>query len=213
MRIIRAILCLAMCSFAASAAFAQIHRCKDAAGKTIYSDAPCATGQTGQLIARQKSQDELQQERAQAAEANERKYQAQQAQREQQSLELQQRNAAQAAAAAAPPRPLSASRECREAQKDLEFVSSIRTTPQDEKRMRTNAAIARVNASCGSNMPLMQEPPKVVDKPQVQRAITHCSGGFCYDDAGQAYHRNGPDFLTGPNGRTCHRSGSFWNCN
>ena len=213
MRIISAILCLATCSITASAVLAQVHRCKDAAGKTIYSDAPCATGQIGQLIERQKSQDEIYQERVQAAEANERKYRSQQSERTQQNFEMQQRSASQAAAAAAPPQPQSVSRECREAQKELEFVSSIRTISQDEKRMRNNAAIARVNASCGSNTPLMQEPPRIVVKPQPQRSITNCNGGFCYDDAGDVYHRNGPDFMTGPNGRTCHRSGSFWNCN
>ena len=211
MRIISAILCLAAFSVTASTAFAQVHRCKDAAGKTIYSDAPCATGQTGQLIERQKSQDEIYQERAQAAEANERKYRSQQSERAQQSFEMQQRNASQAPAAA-PPQLQSASRECREAQKDLEFVSSIRTISQDEKRMRTNAAIARVNASCGSNTPLMQEPSRNVVKPRTPRTITNCNGGFCYDDVGGVYHRNGPDFLVGPNGRTCNRSGSFWNC-
>ena len=51
---------------------------------------------------------------------------------------------------------------CKEARKELEFVSSIRTISQDEKRMRVNAAIAQINAACGTTMPLMQEPQKVI---------------------------------------------------
>ncbi|WP_227001316.1 hypothetical protein [Pulveribacter suum] len=51
---------------------------------------------------------------------------------------------------------------CKQARKELEFVSSIRTISQDEKRMRMNAAIAQVNAACGTQMPLMQEPDKVI---------------------------------------------------
>lgn len=41
-------------------------------------------------------------------------------------------------------------------------MSSIRTISQDEKRMRMNAAIAQVNAACGTQMPLMQEPSKTI---------------------------------------------------
>jgi len=54
---------------------------------------------------------------------------------------------------------------CKEARKELEFVSSIRTISQDEKRMRMNAAIAQVNATCGTQMPLMQEPSKTIINP------------------------------------------------
>ena len=64
---------------------AQVHRCKDAAGKTIYSDAPCLAGQSGALLERQKSREEILEERLQAAEANERKYRQQAAERESES--------------------------------------------------------------------------------------------------------------------------------
>lgn len=42
--------------------------------------------------------------------------------------------------------------------------------------------------------------------------ITHCDPGFCYDDKGGTYHKVGPDTMTGPNGRPCHRAGNTWNC-
>lgn len=43
--------------------------------------------------------------------------------------------------------------------------------------------------------------------------FTHCDAGFCYDNKGGVYHRVGTDFMTGPNGRACHRAGNMWNCN
>jgi hypothetical protein len=197
----------------APATSAQVHKCKDAAGKTIYTDAPCTAGQSGGMIERQRTQSEIYQERIQAAEANERKYRSQAATRDAQMLEQQQRQASAPAGGQVVVQDKASSRECKEAQKELEFVSSIRTIPQDEKRMRTNAAIARVNASCGSNTQLMQEPPKVIVRPHRATNITNCNSGFCYDDRGGVYHRSGADFMTGPNGRTCHRAGAMWNCN
>lgn len=197
----------------APATSAQVHKCKDAAGKTIYTDAPCTAGQSGGMIERQRTQSEIYQERIQAAEANERKYRSQAATRDAQMLEQQQRQALAPAGGQVVVQDKASSRECKEAQKELEFVSSIRTIPQDEKRMRTNAAIARVNASCGSNTQLMQEPPKVIVRPHRATNITNCNSGFCYDDRGGVYHRSGADFMTGPNGRTCHRAGAMWNCN
>ncbi len=197
----------------APATFAQVHKCKDAAGKTIYTDAPCTAGQSGGMIERQRTQSEIYQERIQAAEANERKYRSQAATRDALMLEQQQRQALAPAGGQVVVQDKASSRECKEAQKELEFVSSIRTIPQDEKRMRTNAAIARVNASCGSNTQLMQEPPKVIVRPHRATNITNCNSGFCYDDRGGVYHRSGADFMTGPNGRTCHRAGAMWNCN
>ncbi len=192
---------------------AQVHKCKDASGKTIYSDAPCAASQSGALLERQRTQSEIAQERMQAAEANERKYRAQAARQEAQVFEQQQQRQAIPAGGQAAVQDKSSSRECKEATKDLEFVSSIRTVTQDEKRMRTNAAIARVNASCGSNTQLMQEPPKVIVRPSPHSAnITNCNGNFCYDDQGGVYNRSG-NFMTGPSGRACHRTGTTWNCN
>ena len=208
MRWISAVACLAVAGMCLPVE-AQVHRCKDAAGKTIYSDAPCTSGQTGQLIEREKSREQILEERLQAAQANERKYRMQDA--EQSSKIYEQQRQSRPLNTQPPVRQnLASSRECKAAQKELEFVSSIRTLPQNEKRLRTNAAITNVNASCGSKTELMQEPPKVIVRPT---NITHCDPGFCYDNNGGVYHKAGPDVMTGPNGRTCHRTGSMWNCN
>ncbi|MDR6213189.1 DUF4124 domain-containing protein [Paracidovorax wautersii] len=66
------LLCLSLGALAGPVAQAQVHRCSTASGATVYSDAPCSEGQTGRLIERHKSPEELQQERAQAAAANDR---------------------------------------------------------------------------------------------------------------------------------------------
>ena len=186
---------------------AQVHRCKDAAGKTTYSDSPCAANQAGQLIEHEKTREQILEERLQATEANERKYRAQDAERSRQSLEQQKQSPSVRPQQA--PQNMASSRACKEAQKELDFVSKIRTLPPHRKRLRTNATIARVNASCGSNTELIQEPPPQIRHP---RNITHCDPGFCYDNQGGVYHKAGPDFMTGPNGRTCQRAGPAWNC-
>ncbi len=190
-------------------ASAQVHRCKDASGKFTYSDRACDVGYSGGVIELKKSRELILEERLQAAEANERKYRAQGAEREQRAFELQQ---AQARTTTNQPAPinLAASRECKDAQKDLELVATIMTLSQNDKRMRTNAAITKVNASCGSTTPLMQEPPKIVVHPTI---ITHCDISVCFDSQGGVFNKAGPDFMTGPNGRTCHRAGNTWICN
>lgn len=158
-----------------STAFAQVHRCKDAAGNLHFSDRPCSAGQTGGLVMRQKSQEEIYQERMQAAEANERKYRSRLAEREQQMLDQQRVMNERAARPAQQPAQLAQTRECQAAKRELEFVSSLRTPSQDEKRMRTNAAITQVNAACGSNTALMQEPPKIINQTRPQTCI-HAGG-------------------------------------
>ncbi|MNZ91218.1 hypothetical protein D3C78_1101930 [compost metagenome] len=168
---------LALTAFAALAlpATAQVHKCKDASGKTIYADAPCAAGQSGSLLERKRTPGEIEQERMQAAEANERKYRAEAARQDAASFEQHQRPAVPAGSQAAA-QDRSASPECKQASKELEFVSSIRTLSQDEMRLRTNAAIARVNASCGSNTELMQEPSKVIARPANSGRTCHRAG-------------------------------------
>ena len=183
MHVAASIACLAL----VAPTSAQVHRCKDGAGRTIYSEQPCAADQSGAMIVPAKSREQILEERLRAAEANERKYRAQGMERERAMLE-QQRQGAVATRQQAPAQNLASTRECREARKELEFVSSIRTTSQDEKRMRTNAAITSVNAACGSNTPLMQEPPKVIVKSDddEHRTVTDQHGRLCSVSGGSA---------------------------
>lgn len=189
---------------------AQVYQCKDASGNVNFSDHPCSSAQSGGMIERRKTDTEIHQERIQAAQANERKYREQAAESQRQQVETQQRLIDHQARTdrAAPVHP-SASQACKEARKELEFVSSIRTTGQDEKRMRMNAAISNVNAACGSNTQLMQEPPREVARPI---EFINCDRNLCLDSRGGVYNRSGPGTLVGPSGEVCTGSGTAWNC-
>lgn len=136
-------------------AFAQVYKCTDKSGKVAYSDAPCEANRAGVVIEQKKTPEEIESERSSAAEALSRRQRERAIESEGAKSGVQ---VSQPAQDQAPGNSLA----CREARKELDFVSSIRTLSQDEKRMRLNAVIAQVNAACGTNMPLMQEPDKVV---------------------------------------------------
>ncbi len=135
-------------------AVSQVHRCKDGLGKTIYSDAPCGNGHSGVMIERQKSIRETMDERNLAAEANERKYRDRFLD---QQLQLQQ-TAVQAADPEPKKQDRSSSYECRQAQREHETVSSIRTGTEEERRNRINAATQKSNVACGLQTEMIQPP-------------------------------------------------------
>ena len=159
--------------FLTASSFAQVYQCKDASGKVSYSDAPCATHQTSRTVEEPRSAADIQRERSQANEAIERKQRDSQTQRDQQRLDLQQQAQTRNDQQAAAPNPANSS-QCAQARKELDFVTSIRTLSERDQRIRTNAAITSVNAACGTNTPLMQEPTKVIiqNDPTRQQAIS-----------------------------------------
>lgn len=206
--------CLIFSALATSTA-AQVHRCKDASGKTIYSDAPCASGHTGTMIERQKSQEAIYEERMRTEEANERK----QLRRERETaLQPTQQDDGRFKD---PPRPVSSTRnysphECNAAKRDLEIASGGIYRSDDEKQQKVYAAKMKVSAACGTSEPStdgLAPRPKARTQPPPPSIITHCDSGFCYDNMGGVHHKAGPNFMTGPNGRTRHRAGDMWNCN
>ncbi|BCN39927.1 hypothetical protein ALDI51_32460 [Alicycliphilus denitrificans] len=136
-------------------AFAQVYKCTDKSGNVVYADSPCDPRDAGIVIEQKKTPEEIESERNSAAEAMSRKHRERAIGNEGAKFEAQ---ATQPALAQSSGNSVA----CREARKELEFVSSIRTISQDEKRMRVNAGIAQVNAACGTTMPLMQEPDKAV---------------------------------------------------
>ncbi|MGW8274759.1 DUF4124 domain-containing protein [Xanthomonas axonopodis] len=199
----------AACALGASSAYAQVHRCTDASGKMAYSDLPCPANQAGKTLERQRGQADVEPNRVRAAHPAEITIQPPQ-ESGTRGTQPQRDEAPLTVAQSGPRTAASDSPACRAAQKELEFVTSIRTIGQDEKRMRANAAIAQVNASCGTNTPLMQEPPTVVAPQAV--TITHCDTGFCYDTAGALYKRSGPSSIIGPTGRSCALKNGAWDC-
>ena len=202
--------CLVLACTAVSAA-AQVTRCQDAAGKTIYTDGPCLPGQSGVLVERQKSSEEILQERLQAAEANERKYRQQAAELEAQSRIITTTPAQEQSVQ----QDKSASYACRQKQRDHETISSSQTGTEEERRNRINASILQVNAACGLQAEQIQPPPTFVVPNRNARPtgiVNHCDRGFCNDSRGGVDPRNRPNLYIGPGGKTCHRAGAAWNC-
>ncbi|WP_083871597.1 DUF4124 domain-containing protein [Acidovorax sp. KKS102] len=180
----------------ASTAHAQVHRCQDQAGKIIYSDRPCAQGQQGGQIERQRSREEILRERQEAYDAEMRK---------------QQRNAAEQ------------EREWNARQGQM--VPPAIATQQGQESWQ--ARKERENAATSANSITNKQgrwntKPEAEHKDDARRRaaqttlqpiLTHCDKAFCYDNHGGVYHKAGPDFMTSPTGRPCHRAGTVWNCN
>ena len=204
----------ALIALAACAAQGQVVRCTNpATGHTTYSDRPCDSGHPGKLVEQRRSQEEIALERRQAEQANQRK-------RQDQLNEAQSRQAVSQSLPAVAQQvsvDKSASYECRQARKDHETVSSIRTGTTEERRNRINSSTLSVNAACGLSTELIQPPARrpIIDNRSVGRPanFTRCDAGVCYDNLGVVYHRQGPGFMTGPNGQACHKSGATWVCN
>jgi hypothetical protein len=195
-------------------AMAQIYQCKDPSGEMNFSDRPCSSAQVGGMIERRKTDAEILQERTEAARASERKYRQQAVDAQRRQIDSQQRMIEQQAQQAQQPTPASASPGCGQARKELEFVSSIRSLSEGEKRMRMNAQISNVNASCGTNMPLLQEPPKIVLTPPAGTRtvkLDRCKADSCFDIKGNLYRRY-RDTLTAYNGLICLLEGDTIRC-
>ena len=164
--------CFALASVCLPAA-SQVHRCKDSVGKTLYSDAPCGTGQSGAMIERQKSAKEIMEERQLATEANDRKYR-------ERALDPQmqmQQAAVQPLAPEPQKQDKSSSYECRQAQRDHETVSLSRTGTDEERRNRINAATQKSNAACDLQTEMIQPPAE--RRARAAKRITNCNVGFC----------------------------------
>jgi hypothetical protein len=195
-------------------AMAQIYQCKDPSGEMNFSDRPCSSAQVGGMIERRKTDAEILQERTEAARASERKYRQQAVDAQRRQIDSQQRMIEQQAQQAQQPTPASASPGCGQARKELEFVSSIRSLSEGEKRMRMNAQISNVNASCGTNMPLLQEPPKIVLTPPAGTRtvkLDRCKADSCFDIKGNLYRRY-RDTLTAYTGLICLLEGDTIRC-
>ena len=192
---------LALAFALTSPASAQVNRCKDGSGKTIYSDKPCDTGQTGRQIERQRTQAEVYQEREQAYNAEARKQKRNMAE-QQRDWEDQNRRASQS-----------------------QQVPVVRHSGNDwaQRKALENAATSATSISnSGGQWDRAAEAERAREREEQSRrraaqapkpTSINCGGGFCQDNQGGTYHRSGPDFMTGPNGQACHRSGNFWNCN
>ena len=163
-----------------SLAQAQVYRCEDAKGKVNYSDTPCIKGQDTGLIERKKTEAEILRERNTAAQANQQRQAQENAKlkrREQeQSISLKEQQAATSAANSV---NLANTPACARARKDMDWIQNIQTLSDEQRRARMNSAISQVNAACGTNTELIQEPAQIVTP-----GYQNCYNGNCYNPQG-----------------------------
>ena len=195
-------------------ASAQVHRCKDTSGKMTYTDTLCGTGQSGGLIERQRAQSAIYEERMQAAEAEDRK-QAQRIAEQEREWAAQSQRALQYQAA--PPVQHSGNNwAARKALKNAQTSSNSITNNGGRWDQAAESQRKQINREKARREQAQHEqkwPEETDARRQAPTNFTNCNGGFCYDNQGGTYHRNGPDFMTGPKGSSCHRNGNMWNCN
>ena len=184
----------------AMSAQAQVYKCPAPGGKTVYSDQPCVKGSDAGLIERERTPAEIQQERMQAYQAEQRKQQRYADERAREMYDAQVRGYQT-------PAPVVRSTGSDwQARKDRENARTAASSiTNNGGRWDESGAIRRYEGrrDAGGFPPARRPGPAT---------ITNCNGGFCYDNQGNTYHRNGSNFLTSPDGRTCHRVGSGWNC-
>lgn len=189
----------------APGAHAQVFKCAGPGGNLTFSDRPCDAGSNGRMIQRERTHEEKLQEREQAYDAELRKQGRRQAEQEREWMEQSQR-AAQPQAAPTVRHSGNDWQRRKEQQNAATSASSISNDggrwdrAAEEQREREKREEARQRAAARSrNIPATN--------------FTHCDAGFCRDNQGGTYHRVSPDFMTGPNGQSCHRAGNMWNCN
>ena len=152
-----------------TSATAQVYRCKLPSGQTSYSSQPCMESSTGVLVQEQRSQESLMRERENAREAEMRKMR--QKMRALEQAQEQQQAVQRAQPISQLPQRLQETSSCKTAQSDLENAPRSVYRNNDEKRSAINAAIAKVNAACGSKTELMQEPAKIIVTPRSSTCI------------------------------------------
>lgn len=184
----------------APAVQAQVFKCTGPGGKPTFSDRPCDTGSTGGLVQRERTFEEKMSERGQAYEAEARKQNRRMAEQVRDWAAQSQRPAQPMAAPVV--RHSGNDWAKRKELQNLETSASSITTdgsrwdkPAEARRDEARREEARKRAAHAG-----------------PTTFTNCAPGFCYDNQGGVYHRVSPDFMTGPNGRACHRSGNMWNC-
>lgn len=177
---------------------AQVFKCAGVGGKVIYSDKPCDQNTSGGMLLRERTLEEKIQEREQAYDAEIRKQDRRMAEQERELAE-QYKN------------EISNRRAMREQQYQPQHQG------YEERLRERNAGVksryeqpktsAQRRVDPASNLP----PNKANQSPS---SITHCAGGFCYDNMGGVYHdHNNGKTMTGQNGGTCVQIGGMLQCN
>lgn len=178
---------LACSILVASTAQAQIYKCKDENGRLLLSDKPCMSGE---LVLRKKTDQENYNDDVRAYEATLNK----QEQRAKERRRIEAKRMEEARYQQYSPGPQHKSYEENLAERNAGVQSTI--TSRGSLTREEKTAIARER--------IKNTPPTV---------ITSCNGWTCTDNQGGTYNQVNKDYMTGPNGKACHRQGDMWTCN
>jgi len=198
-----------------------LYRCKDAAGKTTYSDTPCLNASVQTLNANPNLntfdstplREEV--ERQQAIE------ESRQRQREIDTLRAQIGTGTGSPADQVSPQGTSYA--CNQARKELEFASTA-VRPDREGFAPKERAVREACGVASSGVappPLTKKEKKELEKQQRReerknapypRFLTSCSEGGCWDSLGVHYTGQRPSLFNTLTGEVCHVSGSQIHC-
>lgn len=174
-----AVVCLGLAALSASA---QVHRCKQADGKMVYSDQPCARGQTGGAILPDPTVREIAWEQA--------------------------RNAAQGAgnANSAP------CRKAREELGQLMALNTLPTEEKRIRLQGQQSRVATACGTAPADAPSPAAAAASRAAPTGKLNFIYCDVSFCHDDKGGVHMKNGPDYVDSATGKRCARVGSQTFC-
>ena len=206
-----------------TSATAQVYRCKLPSGQMSYSNQPCADQNAGGLVSERRSQEDLMQERERADEAQFRK-EMRRAMQEPQAAPTQQRRVGSS-------EPAVNQWACRKARDNYQTTAGGTFRNALERAKTLQEEEQRVNKACGTNQNEYANPQAIADQDRQQKAarraaiersmpedvpihkeIKHCSGQYCYDNAGQSYHSIGNGQIRGNDGTTCTMSAGIYRC-
>ncbi|MBO9679564.1 MAG: DUF4124 domain-containing protein [Acidovorax sp.] len=181
-------------------AHAQVHKCKGAAGNTVYSDQPCDSKSVGGLIERKRTQDEIYVEREKAYEAEMLKRQRNMAE-QQRELAEQQRQPIQAPAVRHSGNDWARRKELENAATSAGSITN--NGGRWDRAAEAQRARERLEA-------VRAEQQRRATSPYTSTLM--CNKGTCTDTEGNSYTSNG-GFMNRSDGRVCTATGSMVNCN
>ncbi|RRD41135.1 hypothetical protein EII18_10765 [Comamonadaceae bacterium OH3737_COT-264] len=192
---------------------AQVFKCEDA-GRVTYQSVPCAKGE-GKKIVNEVSYTTYVNREINYALAQERKRMREMNRLEQQEREFVQRLVRQRQAMHR--RMVSDSQVSEQHMREKENLARERgvwdaPAPGSVSRGRDEPIRGAWDAPVRGSAP--RERDKTYESMPEPSVMTHCSGGFCYDNVGGVYHHHGSgsSTMTGPSGGTCVRTGATVVC-
>lgn len=205
MRIPICLLTLAM-GFIPSA-HSQVFKCTGPDGRMVYIDRPCSGKTSGEMLLRERTLEEKLQEREEAYIAEMRKQERRAIEQEREMAEEQRRYRNELRAMRErqyQPEPQHKGYEERLRERNASVQSTLRPPP---RKLRPTPSSGEQEFA----PPVHREKD---DHAKRNPQMLSCNGGFCHDTRGGVYHQHGPNAttMTGPNGRTCIKTGASVQC-